>query len=174
MTRAPTSTCTSLASGESHVKLATRSDPCCLLQPFDAILHGFTCSFCSAWTNKLITAKDHAAVQLNIGHLNEEGMYNGQTTTFAFSGSVRAMVSKRSCCRLLLVVSNARAASKHGTLHQQAQHSSALANKFLLSKASLICFFATYFSCIMCRVPATVPWTAFGRRRMLSSDESDL
>ncbi|KAL3160996.1 40S ribosomal protein S21 [Trebouxia sp. C0009 RCD-2024] len=44
-----------------------------------------------AWTNKLITAKDHAAVQLNIGHLNEEGMYNGQTTTFAFSGSVRAM-----------------------------------------------------------------------------------
>ena len=47
---------------------------------------------CSAWTNKLITAKDHAAVQLNIGHLNEEGMYNGSTTTFAFSGSVRAMV----------------------------------------------------------------------------------
>lgn len=44
-----------------------------------------------AWTNKLITAKDHAAVQLNIGHLNEEGMYSGSTTTYAFSGSVRAM-----------------------------------------------------------------------------------
>ena len=50
---------------------------------------------CSAWTNKLITAKDHAAVQLNIGHL-DEGMYAGVTTTFAFSGSVRAMV--RQCC----------------------------------------------------------------------------
>ena len=50
----------------------------------------FVC--CSAWTNKLITAKDHAAVQINIGHLNEEGMYNGSSTTFAFSGSVRAMV----------------------------------------------------------------------------------
>ena len=46
----------------------------------------------SAWTNKLITAKDHAAVQINIGHINEEGMYTGNSTTFAFSGSVRAMV----------------------------------------------------------------------------------
>mmetsp|Transcript_9599 Transcript_9599/g.20458 ORF Transcript_9599/g.20458 Transcript_9599/m.20458 type:complete len:82 (+) Transcript_9599:47-292(+) len=44
-----------------------------------------------AWTNKLITAKDHASVQLNIGHLNEEGQYNGQFTTFALTGKVRAM-----------------------------------------------------------------------------------
>ena len=49
----------------------------------------------SSWTNKLITAKDHAAVQLNIGHLNEEGVYTGQFSTFALAGSVRGQVSRR-------------------------------------------------------------------------------
>lgn len=44
-----------------------------------------------AWTNKLITAKDHSAVQLNVGHLDENGVYTGSYTTFAFAGSVRAM-----------------------------------------------------------------------------------
>jgi hypothetical protein len=46
----------------------------------------------SAWTNKLITAKDHASVQVNIGHLNEEGVYSNQFTTFALAGRVRAQV----------------------------------------------------------------------------------
>jgi small subunit ribosomal protein S21e len=45
---------------------------------------------CSAWTNKLITAKDHASVQVNIGHLNEEGVYTNTFTTFALAGKVRA------------------------------------------------------------------------------------
>ncbi|GMH30983.1 hypothetical protein Nepgr_032826 [Nepenthes gracilis] len=44
---------------------------------------------CSA-TNRLITAKDHASVQINIGHLDENGVYNNQFTTFALSGFVRA------------------------------------------------------------------------------------
>ncbi len=47
---------------------------------------------CSSWTNKLITAKDHASVQINVGHLNEEGVFNGDFTTFALAGNVRAMV----------------------------------------------------------------------------------
>lgn len=46
-----------------------------------------------SWTNRLITAKDHASVQINIGHLDEQGIYNGQTTTFAVSGFVRSMAS---------------------------------------------------------------------------------
>ena len=46
---------------------------------------------CSAWTHKLITAKDHASVQLNVGHLNEEGVFNGQFSTFALTGKVRIM-----------------------------------------------------------------------------------
>lgn len=52
---------------------------------------------CSSWTNKLITAKDHASVQINIGHLNEHGQYDNNFTTFALAGNVRSMV-RGSCC----------------------------------------------------------------------------
>ncbi|BAT80261.1 hypothetical protein VIGAN_02325900 [Vigna angularis var. angularis] len=44
---------------------------------------------CSA-TNRLITAKDHASVQINIGHVDENGIYNGQFSTFALCGFIRA------------------------------------------------------------------------------------
>ena len=45
-----------------------------------------------SWTNRLIEAKDHAAVQINVGHLDQSGVYNGQYTTLALSGYVRNMV----------------------------------------------------------------------------------
>ncbi|KAI4965770.1 hypothetical protein ZWY2020_050921 [Hordeum vulgare] len=38
----------------------------------------------------IITAKDHASVQINIGHVDENGLYDGRFTTFALSGFVRA------------------------------------------------------------------------------------
>ncbi|RDX73667.1 40S ribosomal protein S21-2, partial [Mucuna pruriens] len=41
-------------------------------------------------TNRLITAKDHASVQINIGHLDENGIFNGQCSTFALCGFIRA------------------------------------------------------------------------------------
>ncbi|KAL8136499.1 hypothetical protein V2J09_002500 [Rumex salicifolius] len=41
-------------------------------------------------TNRLITAKDHASVQINVGHLDANGVYTGDFTTFALSGFVRA------------------------------------------------------------------------------------
>ncbi|WZY68689.1 hypothetical protein YC2023_000929 [Brassica napus] len=44
---------------------------------------------CSA-TNRLITSKDHASVQLNIGHLDADGIFTGQFTTLALCGFVRA------------------------------------------------------------------------------------
>ncbi|XP_024028268.1 40S ribosomal protein S21-2 isoform X2 [Morus notabilis] len=44
---------------------------------------------CSA-TNRLITSKDHASVQINAGHLDENGIYTGQFSTFALCGFVRA------------------------------------------------------------------------------------
>lgn len=47
----------------------------------------------SSATNRLITAKDHASVQINIGHVDENGIYTGQFTTFALSGFIRAQVS---------------------------------------------------------------------------------
>eukprot|EP00127_Corallochytrium_limacisporum_P003602 Clim_evm85s150 gene=Clim_evmTU85s150 len=46
---------------------------------------------CSA-TNSLIGAKDHAAVQINVGHVDPQtGLYTGKYTTYALSGFVRAM-----------------------------------------------------------------------------------
>ncbi|KAG6537465.1 hypothetical protein ZIOFF_002559 [Zingiber officinale] len=50
---------------------------------------------CSA-TNRLITAKDHASVQINIGHLDDNGVYIGQYTTFALSGFIRAQIMEES------------------------------------------------------------------------------
>ena len=47
-----------------------------------------------AWTNRLIDAKDHASIQINIGHLDDTGVYTGQYTTLALSGFVRAMVRR--------------------------------------------------------------------------------
>merc|ERR1712216_814475 len=43
-----------------------------------------------AWTNRVITAKDHASIQLNIGHLNENGVFTKQFTPIALSGYIRA------------------------------------------------------------------------------------
>ena len=45
---------------------------------------------CSSISNRLIQAKDHASVQVNVGHVSEEGTYiRGEYTPFAFSGYVR-------------------------------------------------------------------------------------
>jgi len=44
---------------------------------------------CSA-TNRLIHSKDHASIQLKIGHVDEStGVYNGEYTTIAICGYIR-------------------------------------------------------------------------------------
>ncbi|KAG9293184.1 hypothetical protein G9A89_010521 [Geosiphon pyriformis] len=43
---------------------------------------------CSA-TNRLISAKDHAAVQINIGDVDPQGRYTGTFTTYALCGFIR-------------------------------------------------------------------------------------
>lgn len=48
-----------------------------------------------SWTNRLITCKDHAAIQVNVGHLGPDGTYNGNYSTFAISGYVRNKVRIR-------------------------------------------------------------------------------
>jgi small subunit ribosomal protein S21e len=48
-----------------------------------------------SWSNRLIEAKDHASVQINVGHLDQTGVYNGQYTVLALSGYVRNMVRGR-------------------------------------------------------------------------------
>ena len=47
---------------------------------------------CSSSTNKLIISKDIASVQLNVGHVNENGIYNGQFIAFALYSFVHAQV----------------------------------------------------------------------------------
>lgn len=45
---------------------------------------------CSA-TNSLIGPKDHASVQINVGHVDSEGRYiSGKYQAFAFCGKVRS------------------------------------------------------------------------------------
>lgn len=51
-------------------------------------------SRCSSATNRLITSKDHASVQINVGHLDETGRYTGQFSTFALCGFIRAQVRR--------------------------------------------------------------------------------
>lgn len=43
---------------------------------------------CSA-TNRLITAKDHASVQINIAEVDESGKITGSNVTYALFGGVR-------------------------------------------------------------------------------------
>lgn len=44
---------------------------------------------CSA-TNRVITAKDHSSVQINIGRVNPSGVYTGEYDTIALCGFIRA------------------------------------------------------------------------------------
>ena len=43
-----------------------------------------------SWTNRLIASKDHASVQINIGHVGKTGVYTGEFTTFALCGFIRS------------------------------------------------------------------------------------
>ncbi|ORZ00313.1 30S ribosomal protein S21e [Syncephalastrum racemosum] len=43
---------------------------------------------CSA-TNRLITAKDHASVQINVGDVDAQGRLTSTYSTYAFCGFVR-------------------------------------------------------------------------------------
>lgn len=42
-------------------------------------------------TNRIISAKDHASVQINIGELDNNGVLTGKNFTFASCGFVREM-----------------------------------------------------------------------------------
>ncbi|KAI9760117.1 MAG: 40S ribosomal protein S21 [Chaenotheca gracillima] len=44
---------------------------------------------CSA-TNRVIRAKDHASIQIAVGHVNEKGQYTGENQVYALCGSVRS------------------------------------------------------------------------------------
>ena len=57
--------------------------------------------FNSSATQRLITAKDHASVQINFVEVDSEGRATGSYVPFALSGSVRfASEADNSMCRL--------------------------------------------------------------------------
>jgi small subunit ribosomal protein S21e len=45
--------------------------------------------FFSSVSNKLITAKDHASVQFNVGHVDANGVYTHEFTPVAVCGFIR-------------------------------------------------------------------------------------
>lgn len=45
----------------------------------------------SSATGRLVTAKDHAAVQLNVADVDESGRLTGTSKTYVLSGFVRSM-----------------------------------------------------------------------------------
>jgi small subunit ribosomal protein S21e len=55
---------------------------------------------CSA-TGRIISAKDHASVQINFAEVNEEGVANGNVVSFALSGYVRSMAEADDSLNLL-------------------------------------------------------------------------
>lgn len=55
---------------------------------------------CSA-TGRIISAKDHASVQINFAEVNEEGVATGSVVSFALSGYVRSMAEADDSLNLL-------------------------------------------------------------------------
>jgi len=51
---------------------------------------GFVARKCSA-SGKLIGAKDHASIQLNIAEVDENGRITGSNVTYAICGNLRKM-----------------------------------------------------------------------------------
>mmetsp|Transcript_973 Transcript_973/g.613 ORF Transcript_973/g.613 Transcript_973/m.613 type:complete len:83 (+) Transcript_973:119-367(+) len=56
---------------------------------------------CSA-TNRLIPAKEHGSVQLNVGQVDENGRCTGEFYTFALAGFIRKRGESDSCLNRLL------------------------------------------------------------------------
>mmetsp|Transcript_106373 Transcript_106373/g.184982 ORF Transcript_106373/g.184982 Transcript_106373/m.184982 type:complete len:83 (-) Transcript_106373:6-254(-) len=56
---------------------------------------------CSA-TNRLIPAKEHGAMQLNVGQVDDTGIYSGDSYTFAIAGFVRSRGESDACLNRLL------------------------------------------------------------------------
>ena len=44
----------------------------------------------SSWTNRLIAAKDHSSVQINVGKVDKSGVLNGDVNTYALCGYIRS------------------------------------------------------------------------------------
>lgn len=55
---------------------------------------------CSA-TNRLISAKDHSSIQINLGEVDETGRYTGTSKVYAIAGTVRTRGESDDCINQL-------------------------------------------------------------------------
>ncbi|XP_077971713.1 small ribosomal subunit protein eS21-like [Styela clava] len=55
---------------------------------------------CSA-SGRIISAKDHASIQLNLGDVDENGRYTGSTKIYAICGEIRRMGESDDCLNRL-------------------------------------------------------------------------
>ena len=143
-----------------------------------------------SWTNRLITCKDHAAIQVNVGHLGPDGTYNGNYSTFAISGYVRNKVRIRriwSCncetphlhdVRSGLFVDFLgrewlKTARFRGWFFQTKQTPLSLFSLFVLQKSQLYTHQTLSPSFVSInRVNRTAPWTTSGKRRRATTNAS--
>eukprot|EP00571_Detonula_confervacea_P015304 CAMPEP_0172302188 /NCGR_PEP_ID=MMETSP1058-20130122/3928_1 /TAXON_ID=83371 /ORGANISM="Detonula confervacea, Strain CCMP 353" /LENGTH=85 /DNA_ID=CAMNT_0013012575 /DNA_START=375 /DNA_END=632 /DNA_ORIENTATION=+ len=65
-----------------------------------------------SWTSRLIRAKDHGSVQLNVANVDPvTGLYTGETTAFALSGYVRDKSEGDMALTALVVANDQKAAA---------------------------------------------------------------
>jgi len=57
-------------------------------------------------TNRLLTSKDHASVQVNVGHVDQFGIFTGENTVYCLSGACRRMGSSDEGLNRLAVNAN--------------------------------------------------------------------
>ncbi|AFP65649.1 40S ribosomal protein S21 (nucleomorph) [Chroomonas mesostigmatica CCMP1168] len=56
------------------------------------------CSF----SNRILSSKDHSSVQISIGIIEKNGLYNGKNKNFAFSGTLRKLGKSDSALNFLI------------------------------------------------------------------------
>ena len=68
-----------------------RPPVCCRIHEAICHLEAYLETSYPVSTDRLITAKDHAAIQISIADVDANGVAQGTSTSFAISGQVRAM-----------------------------------------------------------------------------------
>ena len=89
----------------SAARVASRGEAAHSLRPPHTLLlpppttHTTNALLSSSWTKRLITAKDHASVQINVGDVDPAtGRYKGTFKTFALCGYIRDKVCRMRGC----------------------------------------------------------------------------
>merc|ERR1712187_107712 len=80
----------SRVSSRTYRKKTTKTNFLSKLTTMSAVNQGFNARKCSA-SGKLIGAKDHASIQLNVAEVDENGRMTGSNVTYAICGNLRKM-----------------------------------------------------------------------------------